>query len=176
MHWFALVVLVACGKNAAAPDAMGPLVTDAPVMDARPTDAVADAIHDAVMDATPDAMVDAMPDAPVAMLTITPTSHGFGSVIIVCSAPPTTFTVTNTGQAPSAPLVIALTGFDASTFTIVQDGCAGTSLAPTASCSIEVGAGPVNPGSKSAVLVATAGAAQASAGLSVVGLSTCHST
>jgi len=100
MHRFALAVLVACGKTAAAPDGMGPLVTDAPGLDARPADA----------DAMADAASDAMPDAPVAVLTITPMSHDFGSVIIVCSAAPTTFTVTNTGQAPSAPLVIALTG------------------------------------------------------------------
>ena len=63
-------------------------------------------------------------------------------------------TITNTGNAPTAPLSTALTGPDASGFGVLYDTCRGFALADGASCEVAIAAScsyPVN-GFRDAVL------------------------
>jgi hypothetical protein len=91
------------------------------------------------------------PAAGGASLTITPNLQNYGSVVLNGQSAPVTFTVTNSGGVPSAPLETAITGADASSFTRVTDDC-GTALAPASSCTLTVRFNPTGSGPKSALL------------------------
>ena len=95
-----------------------------------------------------------MADTPTidpAMLTIDRTSHQFGSVTLGELSPPTTFTITNTGDLPTGTLQPALTGADAASFALPTAGCM-TKLQPGASCMVTVLFAPLAPGHKTATL------------------------
>jgi hypothetical protein len=77
------------------------------------------------------------------------------------------FTVTNTGLEPSAPVAISFAGADAAAYSTTASTCAGVRLAVGASCSVSVRfVPPPGPGSGTATLNATAGAQQATTALS----------
>ncbi|HEX5909528.1 MAG TPA: hypothetical protein VFY44_03480 [Thermoleophilaceae bacterium] len=77
------------------------------------------------------------------------------------------FTVTNTGQEPSAPVAISFAGADAAAYSVTANACAGVHLAVGASCSVSARfVPPAGPGTGTATLNATAGAQQASTALS----------
>ena len=74
-------------------------------------------------------------------------------------SPDATFTATNTGGTPTGKITAALSGSDASQFTIASDSCTGTSLSPHAACTIKLRFAPQSPGSKVASLAVTSAAA-----------------
>src|SRR5439155_1756939 len=68
---------------------------------------------------------------------------------------------TNTGNAATSTLAIALGGSDAAQFTIAGDTCSGTQLPPSATCTVSVKFTPANNaavGARNAALTATAAA------------------
>lgn len=84
-------------------------------------------------------------------LTIKPTAANYGSGPLGTVIAPKKFTVTNPGQT-AVPLAGAdLSGDGRDQFTITSNGCTGT-LAPAASCIVQVGATITREGSLSATL------------------------
>lgn len=88
----------------------------------------------------------------------TPASSAYGNVVLGRRATQT-FTITNDSLAFAGgqPLTFAagavtLTGTNANQFSISADGCAGQTIAPGATCSVEVTFTPTTTGSKSASL------------------------
>lgn len=84
-------------------------------------------------------------------VSATPASYNFGNIIIGTSSTQT-FTVTNTG---SGTLQVGTTGFngnDGSAFSIANDNCTGSALAPSTSCTLQVVFSPATVGGRSANL------------------------
>ena len=80
-----------------------------------------------------DAAVDAAPGA--AMLTTDHDRIDFGMLVLGAASPPTTVTITNTGNAASGALVVA---FSDASFSARTDTCSGMVLQPAATCAIGV--------------------------------------
>ncbi len=74
----------------------------------------------------------------------------FGSVPVGSASPPRPVAVTNSGTVPLAIATTALSG--SSDFTRSSDGCAGTTLGPGASCTIEIAFTPSGAGNRAAQL------------------------
>ena len=91
-----------------------------------------------------------------ANLTISPTSHDFGTHATGTASAPNTFTVTNSGGVPSGTISTSLSGTDAGQFAKPPDGCNGQALAPGASCTLDAVFAPLSVGAKSASLQASA--------------------
>ncbi|MCC6999045.1 MAG: choice-of-anchor D domain-containing protein [Deltaproteobacteria bacterium] len=103
----------------------------------------------------PDAEVDAE-ILSEAQLTVTPTTRDFGSAVLGTSSAATVFTVQNSGQRATGPLMLALTGASASSFAIeAGSNCVGASLAGGASCTASVIFTPGAAGPASAALEIT---------------------
>jgi hypothetical protein len=81
-------------------------------------------------------------------------SFDFGAVHVGDSSSQT-FTLTNSGGSASADLTISLTG--PATFTLVEDGCSGTSLGPRKSCTVTVEYAPTAPGVSSPAILEAQG-------------------
>ena len=95
-----------------------------------------------------------MPDAPApdpAMLSIDRALHQFGSVTVGAISPPTTFTITNTGDLATGNLAPSLSGADAASFDLVGSGC--VKLQPGGTCMVTVTFSPTTPGAKTAMVV-----------------------
>ena len=120
--------------------------TDAPVVDAP--------------------MIDA-PPAP-AVLTISPLTADFGSVASGTTSTGMTFTVTNTGLTASGTLTTVLEGANGSEFNIATNTC--NSLAPAATCTVQVTFRPTSPGAKSGALRVSAAMSTVSATLDGMGI------
>lgn len=103
-----------------------------------------------------------------ATLTMTPATQNFGDVVIGQTSTATTFTVMNTGTAPSSALTVSLSGGSAADFSIGANTCAGMTLATGAMCTVSVTFNPSggSPRSSSATLTAMGGTASASSALS----------
>jgi hypothetical protein len=95
-------------------------------------------------------------------LTVTPSSHGFGTVNTGSSSAPFSFTVTNDGTGTLSLTSETLTGGDSSQFGIDSNTC-GASLGAGNSCTVAVKFSPTTGGAKSATLhvVSTANNADA---------------
>ena len=77
------------------------------------------------------------------------------------------FTVTNTGLEPSAPVAISMAGVDAAAYSATANACASVSLDVGERCSVSLRFNPpAGTGSGTATLNATAGGQQASTALS----------
>lgn len=85
------------------------------------------------------------------VITATPDPVNYGTVS-TGSITERTVTVSNPGQANLSVGTATITGFDAGPFSITSNGCAGVSLAPSASCSITVAFAPSTTGFNSATL------------------------
>jgi hypothetical protein len=92
------------------------------------------------------------PPHPQVLLQISPRFENFGTVFVFATSTPAEFTVQNVGNATSGPLLaFSITRNDRfavnppEVFTIVQDTCTGTSLAPRATCSVSVVFNPKQP-------------------------------
>lgn len=94
-------------------------------------------------------------------LTAAPTSFGFGDVPAGMPSAPHTFTVTNTGSQTSGPAAVTITGADATSFSLGASGCPNNSLAPGASCMVELRFVAQSFGAKAASLVVSASGATA---------------
>ncbi len=84
-------------------------------------------------------------------LTVSPTSHGYGSATVNGSSPEVMFTVMNTGGAATGALGVSLTGNDPTSFSIASNTCTGT-LAGGGSCTVGVRFSPSTVGVKTASL------------------------
>lgn len=90
-----------------------------------------------------------------AALSISPSTFDFGPTNPGASSSQQTFTVTNTGQATSGPVSIALTGSNASAFTIDSNTCSAA-LPGGGTCTVSVHFTAGTPGTITAGLSATA--------------------
>ncbi len=88
-------------------------------------------------------------------LAISPTSHDFGAVPVGTATADSTFTITNTGGAPTGALAAHFSGANAALFTLTSDACTGMMLAPAASCVVHARFAPDAIGAKSASLDVT---------------------
>ena len=96
--------------------------------------------------------IDAPPPAP-AVITMTPTSNDFGSVVIGNTSSAATFTITNTGEEASGAITPVISGANASEFT-AANGC--STLTGGGTCTITVTFTPTASGTKAASLVVNA--------------------
>jgi len=105
-----------------------------------------------------------------AMLQITPAAQDLGSVVVGQTGSPVGFTVTNTGAAVAPALATALAGPNPGDFLPAADTCAGTLLAPGASCVVTVRFSPLTSGTRSSVLRLTSGSDVLDAALTGTGV------
>jgi hypothetical protein len=91
-----------------------------------------------------------------ANLTISPSPHGFGTHATGTTSPAQTFTVTNTGGAPSGTIATSIGGADPAQFARSADNCNGQTLAPGASCTVAGAFAPTSLGAKAASLQVSA--------------------
>src|SRR5262249_10643223 len=125
-----------------SPDARGPDGSTQPQPDSRP--------------GTPDAGGNGIPDGPIggAALDINPKMHDFLGVGIDSTSSPFSFTVSNPGGAPTGTLVIIVTP---PSFSLAGGTCLGVTLAPLATCTVDVTFGPTgNPGSRAGMVTVSA--------------------
>jgi hypothetical protein len=71
-------------------------------------------------------------------LSITPTSHDFGTVHPEDHSAPQSFLVTNTGPNPASPMTFTTEGENADEFHISHDLCSGRTLLPGGTCTLDV--------------------------------------
>ncbi len=106
-------------------------------------------------------------------ITITPSTFAYMNTNVGSTSASTTYTVSNTGGAPTAPLATALAGANPGDFTIVagSNQCQGTSLAAlTGMCTIAVTFTPGSAGAKAASLSVSNGGQNISASLTGTGI------
>ncbi len=70
--------------------------------------------------------------------SLAPSSIDFGSVPVGSTASPQSIIVTNSGDLPLLLGAVALGGADSSAMALALDTCSNTTLAPAASCSVDV--------------------------------------
>jgi hypothetical protein len=85
-------------------------------------------------------------------ISVTPTSHDFGSLDVGSSSPAQTFTVNNTGNAELLIGTISLTGTNTSEFSIQSDNCSSQAIAPLGTCTVDIVFSPTSEGLKIANL------------------------
>lgn len=88
-------------------------------------------------------------------IMISPTSFAFPPTAVTQTSAAQTFTVFNTGVAPTGLLASALTGTDPTQFAITTDTCTGADVPAGGMCSIDVVFKPTTTGAKVAVLEVT---------------------
>ena len=102
-------------------------------------------------------------DTPVldpAELTLTPATHGFGSLLTGAASGPFTFMAKNTGGSTSGTLTSLVSGTG---FSKGADSCNGATLAPNATCTVAVSFSPSAAGAASGTVgVAATGTADSS--------------
>jgi hypothetical protein len=89
---------------------------------------------------------------PVPAIAVSPSSVAFGTQGIGTTSAPRTVTVTDTGTAPLAIGTVTVSGPDAGVFSKTADSCSGATLAPSASCAIDVTFAPDRTGGRAATL------------------------
>lgn len=103
------------------------------------------------------------------VLSISPTTRDFGSVLQNTMGPTQVFTVTNTGGSTTSAITIDIGGTQANQFNKTADGCSGMTLGAGNSCMVSVRFEPSSTGPKSGSLTASAGGS-ASASLAGTGI------
>jgi hypothetical protein len=87
-------------------------------------------------------------------LSITPSQATFPQEIVGTPAPPISFTVKNTGQAPDTLVGTSVAGLSFAEYTVVSNGCTpGLVLQVNATCTLSVGFTPADAGQRVATLV-----------------------
>jgi hypothetical protein len=105
-------------------------------------------------------------------LSLSPVLHDFGSVPQGTTSSPVVFTLMNSACESTGLLTVAITGANASEFTLSGGSCFGSPLVPQASCLVVVEFSPTSVGSKSATLSLSATAScSVSAALTGAGFS-----
>ena len=92
------------------------------------------------------------PSIPTGKISVTPSQRNFGVVVMGGFSFVESFQVTNVGRADLYVSRARLTGLHASSFTIVGNTCALSSLVPLSTCTVQVMCVPVTPGSLQANL------------------------
>lgn len=92
-------------------------------------------------------------DPPAPGFSADPSSLAFGNQAIRTSSAPKRVTVTNTGEGTLTIASTALGGANPGHFTITGDACAGTSVAPGATCTVDVAFRPTAAGRFAGALV-----------------------
>jgi hypothetical protein len=108
-----------------------------------------DLASDDLAPAADDLSVDA---APASRLALAPTSDKFGSVAVGDTSMTRTFTVVNTGAAPTGALGVSVTGANAGEFGIADDQCSGKAILPSQSCAVLLQFSPSAAGDRFAML------------------------
>jgi hypothetical protein len=86
-----------------------------------------------------------------AKLSLSPTLHSYGTVVVGQNSASQSFAVTNTGQGTSGPVSVTVTGTNAADFVVDANSCTGT-LAAGDACSVSVHFAPAASGSRKATL------------------------
>ncbi|MBN8617061.1 MAG: choice-of-anchor D domain-containing protein [Deltaproteobacteria bacterium] len=89
-------------------------------------------------------------------LSISPSPHNFGDVIVSDMSAPQTFTVTNTGDATSGTITISVGGLDSTQFTLGADTCSDTTIDAGETCTVEVVYAPTSSGTHMGTVQASA--------------------
>jgi Ser-Thr-rich glycosyl-phosphatidyl-inositol-anchored membrane family len=87
---------------------------------------------------------------PTPKISISPSSHNFGTVKEGLFSPPQLFTVTNQGLGILSVDAISIAGPNSSEFKTQNDGCSGLTVPPSETCTVEVVFTPTSGGLKSA--------------------------
>ncbi|MFN3480867.1 MAG: SBBP repeat-containing protein, partial [Thermodesulfovibrionales bacterium] len=85
-------------------------------------------------------------------ISVSPTSHNFGTVNVGTDSTPQTFTISNTGTGNLAIGTIIFTGSNPSQFIKQNDNCSDQTVAPSGSCTLEAIFSPLSQGIKGANL------------------------
>ena len=87
-------------------------------------------------------------------LSLSPSMQTFADAVAGADSADVTFTVMNTGGAPTGGLTVASS--DATQFVLGTDNCTGRALAGAESCTVNVHFHPLSTGTKNAMLTVTA--------------------
>lgn len=109
-----------------------------------------------------------LPVSEVQTFTTTPATFGFGTKAIGPTFT-TTATLTSTGTAAVTPNSVALSGADASDFSIINDACTGNAFVTGQKCSVTIGFSPATVGAKAATLTFDTSAGSSTVALSGTG-------
>lgn len=86
----------------------------------------------------------------LSVISASPTSYDFGTVLISQSSTPATVTVSNTGNIDLFIGQLHITGTHASEFVLQNDTCSNQTIAQSASCTFDAVLSPTTEGSKTA--------------------------
>jgi hypothetical protein len=89
----------------------------------------------------------------------------FGKIVVGSQSSVMTRNVTNQGILVQGPIAVALSGSNASEFTVASDSCSGMTLVGGTTCTLGIVFQPLSSGTKSATLTASAGAETATLSL-----------
>jgi hypothetical protein len=145
----AALPFVAPRGDSPAIDAM--LGPDCPAVDALGTERPVDGNNDGLADCDIGA-IEFVPELAPPALSLSTSLLAFGDVEPGGSSPAQSISVTNTGEIALAVGTVSLAGSDPADFAIVSDACSGQSVAPTATCALQVRFQPASAGLKSAEL------------------------
>ncbi|MEJ3742271.1 choice-of-anchor D domain-containing protein [Actinomycetes bacterium KLBMP 9797] len=108
--------------------------------------------------------------------TANPSSIDFGTAEISPNGPERTVTVTATGSEPTTFSAAELTGADPASFSVVNDGCAGSTLTADQTCVVTVKTNPRRSGVQQASLSIPTNDGGPSVGLTVNGFAGANGT
>lgn len=89
---------------------------------------------------------------PRPVVSVAPSAHDFGSVLVGGESAPLTVTVGNTGCASLAVGTVSLTGADPGEFELRNDGVSEATIPPTSPHTLQGVVKPTSPGAKAATL------------------------
>jgi hypothetical protein len=110
------------------------------------------------------------PPAPAPHVGLNTTSLDFGSRQVGSPSSTRRITVTNHGTADLAVAGVAVTGTDAADFAAQNDSCSGQTIAPAASCTVEVRFAPAHTGDLGAQLTISDNAPNAPHNVTLTGI------
>ncbi|OAD18620.1 protein containing DUF1566, partial [Candidatus Thiomargarita nelsonii] len=85
-------------------------------------------------------------------ISVNPSSHNFGSLIVGNSSSPQTFTISNVGDVDLEITSVTLTGGNVSDFSLQNDSCSAETIIPSETCTVEGVFSPQSLGLKQATL------------------------
>lgn len=86
------------------------------------------------------------------LVALNPMQLDFGDLRVGTSAPAREVVVENSGLEPLEIAQVSLTGNHQSAFTVASDGCSNQTIAPAASCQVDVSSSPGETGARQALL------------------------
>jgi hypothetical protein len=106
------------------------------------------------------------PSQTAASLSVSPANQSFGTVAKGSTSAPFTFTVSNTGQQTSGSMTTAIGGTNSADFAIATDGCNGTTLTGSGTCTVTITFKPSTGAAEQATFTVTASPGTSSTGTS----------